>query len=347
MSTDKALDAGASALTVANSPATEQERRRLHRRRALTLTSADRFAALYVLAALFITFSVIEPSSFPTFSTLQSVFNEYSINALVALGVTIPLAAGIFDLSIGSVVGLSGITAAWLLGNTGLSSILVILIVLAGGVVIGLANALFVVGLGLDSFIATLATGSLFSAVTIGMSGDQILSNGVTGSFSHIVATSNLRGFALPGWVAIAAMILLGIFLERTTIGRNVYAIGFAPDVAVTVGVRVSLIRSSTFVISAMLACVAGMALTGTVGGADPSVGPEYLLGAFAAAFLGSTQVRPGRFNAWGTGLATLLLGYGGVGLLLTGASTWAPYAFEGVVLIVAIWLATRAQRAR
>jgi ribose transport system permease protein len=354
MNPDKARDPAAPTLTVADSLAQAadslslaQEKRRLHRRRVLTLTGADRFAALYVLAALFIVFSVVEPSTFPTFTTLQSVFNEYSINAIVALGVTVPLAAGVFDLSVGSVVGLSGITAAWLLGNTGLSSSLVILLVTVGGVAIGVVNAVLVIRLGLDSFIATLATGSLFSAAAIGLSGDQILSNKVTGSFSHTIATSNFHGFAIPGWIAIIAMILVGLLLERTTIGRHIYAIGFSPDVAATVGVRVGLIRAGTFVVSAVLACIAGMALTGTVGGADPSVGPEYLLGAFAAAFLGATQVRPGRFNTWGTALATLLLGYGAVGLLLTGASTWAPDAFEGVVLIVAIWLATRAQRAK
>jgi ribose transport system permease protein len=94
-----------------------------------------------------------------------------------------------------------------------------------------------------------------------------------------------------------------------------------------------------------VLASLAGMALVGSVGGADPAAGPSYLLGAFAAAFLGATQVRPGRFNPWGTVIAVLMVGCGDVGLLLTGASIWAPSVFEGVVLIAAIWLTGRAQK--
>lgn len=312
----------------------------------LARAGARRFGAVYVLALIVVIFSIVEPATFPSTATIKSILNEYSVDALVALGVTVPLAAGLFDLSVGSLVGMSGMSAAWLLGHTHLPAGIVIIAVLGVGLVAGLLNALVVVVLRVDSFIGTLGTGSLFAAATLGISGNQVLSKGLmTGDFSRIVATANVGGIAIPVVFAFAATILVALALERTVGGRHTYSLGFAPDVAAMIGLRVGRIKTVSFVVSAGLASLAGMALVGSVGGADPASGPSYLLGAFAAAFLGATQVRPGRFNPWGTVIAVLMVGCGDVGLLLTGAATWAPSVFEGVVLIAAIWLTGRAQK--
>lgn len=312
----------------------------------LSRSGLRRFGAVYVLALIAIIFTIVEPQTFPNVQTVKSILNQYSVDALVALGVTVPLAAGLFDLSAGSVVGMSGMSAAWLLGHTTLPAGVIILLVLAMGVAAGLLNSLVVVVLGVDSFIGTLGTGSIFAAATLGVSGNQVLANGVTkGAFSKVVATANLGGIAMPVFFAIVAMILTGVALERTVGGRHTYSLGFAPDVATMLGLRIGRIKAVSFVASSVLASVAGMALLGSVGGADPAAGPSYLLGAFAAAFLGATQVRPGRFNPWGTVIAVLMVGTGDVGLLLSASSTWAPNVFEGVVLITAIWLAGRVRR--
>ena len=105
-------------------------------------------------------------------------------------------------------------------------------------------------------------------------------------------------------------------------------------------GIRVDMIRFSSLVVSALLAAVAGILVTATVGGGSPEVGGTYLIPAFAAAFLGATQLKGGLFNAWGTVLTVILLGTTYTGLTLAGVPIWTPYIVTGVVLIAALALA-------
>jgi len=158
-------------------------------RSALSFSS---IGAIYVWVAIIVLFSIWIPGQFLTTNTVTQILDEYSISAIVALALVLPLSAGVYDLSVGSVMGLSGIVAGALLGNTGLPVIVVVLLALACGAAAGAVNAL-VVFLGLDSFIATLATGSIIAAITLGVSGQQILTKRVSGSFSQLSSRGALR----------------------------------------------------------------------------------------------------------------------------------------------------------
>jgi ribose transport system permease protein len=299
--------------------------------------SPRKIGAVYFLILIVIFFSFLDPDTFPHVETIRSIFNEYSISGIISLAVIITLASGLFDLSVGYTMGFAGTLVAWLLANTSMSATEAILLTMVTGLVIGLVNALVVVFLRIDSIIATLGTGAIIGAITVGISGNQIIVKNVSGAFSRDIAGLSISNFTEPVFYMLALMIIIGLVMEQTSVGRYWYAIGFELDVARLAGIRVKLLQTAALVLTALVASWAGIALTARIGAASPDAGPSYLLPAFAAAFLGATQFRDGRFNAWGTILATILLGAGQYGILLAGAPVWAPDAFYGVALIGAV----------
>jgi ribose transport system permease protein len=198
-------------------------------------------------------------------------------------------------------------------------------------------NAFVVVVMRIDSFIGTLATGSLIQAlITMATGGTAIISTKLQGGFAKIGQT-NVSGFTLPVAYVVIVAVAMWFLLEHTATGRRLYATGFNPDASRLAGVRIDKLRAMSLVASGSLAGATGLVLASTIGSGDPSTGPSYLLPAFAAAFLGATQLKHGRFNAFGTLIAVLLLGTGTTGLALANAPQWSADMFVGVVLIASL----------
>jgi ribose transport system permease protein len=293
---------------------------------------------VYVWIAIIVLFSIWAPDTFPTWQTVQSILNQNAIAGLMALALIVPLSAQIFDLSVGNAMGLCNIIVAWLLVKQGLPMGLAIALTLGAGILIGLINASIVIGFKIDSFIGTLATGSLMVAVTSIISNDQsIVGPQLGGSFGKI-ATSNIQGIAVPVFLMLIVAIGVWYLLKYTVTGRRIYATGFNMDGARLTGIKTGKLRFMSLVVSGAVAGVAGVLLASQVSSGSPEIGPPYLLDAFAAAFLGATQFG-GRFNAWGTVIAVLLLGTGKTGLVLVNAPVWAPSMFSGFVLLLALIL--------
>jgi ribose transport system permease protein len=324
-------------------PPSSAPTRRLHG--WLGSLSYRNICAVYVWGLLILIFTVWKPSLFPTSQTAKSVVNQYAITGLAARAVVMPLAAGVFDLSIGATIGFSGVFAGWALNTLGLPVGLAVALTLVAGLAIGTLNALVVVKMNIDSFIGTLATGSIIGAATLWVSSDEIITGKVSGAFTKIAST-DIAGVQLPVIYMLVAMLVLGFVLEQTVFGRRVYASGYGPEVSRLVGLRVGRIRTISLLFSGLLGSFAGVALASRIGSADPSVGPEYLIPAFSAAFVGASQFRHGRFNPWGTVVAVLMIGTGSVGLLLAGTPNWTPQVFQGAVLIAAVGI-TQVQRRR
>jgi ribose transport system permease protein len=195
-----------------------------------------------------------------------------------------------------------------------------------------------------DSFIGTLATGSLILAFISMVTKDLTVQDpALTGTFLKI-GQGQLFGITLPVFYTIAIAAVIWYVLEATATGRRLYATGFNERTARLAGVRVDRLRVGSLFASAFVGGIAGVVLVSVIGSGDPSAGPPYLLSAFAAAFLGATQLRGGRFNAPGTLIAIILLGTGLTGLGLAAQPQWAQNMFTGVVLIASL-AATGAQR--
>src|SRR6202453_1270531 len=318
------------------------------KRRTVRLAATLSFrniGAVYVWIVLILIFTIWKPSIFPTAQTAKSILNQYAITGLAALSVVMPLAAGIFDLSIGSPIGFAGVSVGWSLNTLKLPPTAAILLTLVAGLTIGLFNSLVVVRMRIDSFIGTLATGSIIAALTLWVSGDQIITGKLSGSFMNF-AGPDPAGIHLHVLYMLVAMLVLGYVLEQTVFGRRIYAAGYGPEVARLIGIRVTRLRTVSLLCSGVLGSFAGIALAAQLGSADPTTGSEYLIPAFSAAFVGATQFRHGRFNPWGTVVAVLMIGTGSVGLLLAGTQQWMPQVFQGAVLIVAVGI-TGIQRKR
>ena len=314
------------------------ETRAITRTRVRRWLSVRNIGAIYVWILIVILFVIISPSTFPTADTAKSILDQYAITGMVALSLVVPLAAGVYDLSIGSIFTFAGVFVAYLLEHTSISPVLAGVTVIAACVVIGAMNAFVVTGLKVNSFIATLGTGAILFAFSSALSGDQTLTGRVAGDYTKL-ATTNLGGVQIPVLYMLIIMVAMGYWLERTESGRQLYATGFDRETAQLTGVPVTRLVSFSLVTSACIAGFAGIVLAAQVSAAAPDVGASYLIPAFSGAFLGATQLRGGRFNPWGTVIGVLLLGTGNVALLISGGPTWTSSLFEGTVLILAVAL--------
>lgn len=295
---------------------------------------------VYVLLIIIVVFGLLEPDTFLTTQSIKTILNQYAVVGLLALSLVIPLACGVFDLSVGAQASLAGVTVAVLIAQHGMPFGWAIVITMVLGQIVGLFNALVIVGLRIDSFIATLATGAILSAVAVGISGNKTITGPViSGIFQRDVALRSIWGITIPVLYLVVLMFAVGFLLERTKTGRHWYAIGFDTDAARLAGVRTQSLRLGALLTASFISSVAGIVLTAKVSSGTPGAGTPYLLAAFAGAFLGATQFRHGRFNPWGTVLAVLLIGTGEYGLSVSNAPQWAPQVFDGIVLIAAVGL--------
>ncbi|MTD54327.1 ABC transporter permease [Amycolatopsis pithecellobii] len=311
----------------------------------LAAFSPRNIGAVYILVLIVVVFSIYLPISYPTSATVKQVANGYSITAMGALALVVPLATRTFDLSFAYVMTLSGVTAAhFVVGGT--NPVAAMLLGMLTALVIGAINGVVVVVMKIDSFIGTLATGSLVQAFITFFTNAQIISGvRLSGGFSQL-AQVQIAGFTGPAVYAIVLAALLWFVLEHTVVGRRIYAVGFNPDAARLATIDVNRIRFAGLLVSSAIAGFAGLCLASSLSAGAPTAGTAYLLPAFAAVFVGATQLKNGRFNAWGTLIAVVMLGAGTVGLSLSAAPNYATDMFTGVVLIGAL-AATGLQRRR
>lgn len=297
----------------------------------------DRFSAIYLWMVIILVFGFVEPRLFLTQGTLHSVAAAQAIPGIMALGLLIPMSAGAYDLSIGATANLTAILVVVLI-NRGMDLWIAILLSILVAVVVGLVNGLLVVKFRINSFIATLGTASIIAAVQTIISGDSQPSSPTSSAWSSLTQTS-VFGFE----VVVVYMLLLAVivwwFVEHTPAGRYLRAIGGNAEAARLSGLAVGRWTWLSLVISATLCGMAGI-LYSSQSGPGVSFGSALLLPAFAAVFLGSTQIRPGRFNVWGTLLAIYVLASGVQGLQLLTGVQWLSEMFNGVALVVAVGFA-------
>ncbi|QJU56305.1 ABC transporter permease (plasmid) [Herbiconiux sp. KACC 21604] len=312
------------------------------RRRILSWFSFRNASALWVLAAIVIVFSITIPETFLSPRVWSSLLDTNTVVCITALGLVLPLAAGAFNLAVGAQVGLASILVAWLLVPAGQPLWIAIPLTVLIGAGIGLVMGLLIVYAHIDSFIATLGISSLLAAsITVLSGGRQIL--GMPEPLAEFGA-GRIGGLTFAFLVMIVLALLVWYVLERTPLGRRIYATGGNIDAARLSGVRVGAVTIGTLVACGAITSVAGILVTARLTNADPTIGPAYLLPAFTAVFLGATQFRGGRFNVWGTVLSVYVLALGVKGLQLSGAPNWISDVFNGLALLVAVGLASAAR---
>jgi ribose transport system permease protein len=313
------------------------EKRGAVRRRALI---AAKFALPGLLVAFLVFFSLAEPDTFATTGTFKTIIATQAVLAVLALTALVPLVIGEFDLSIGAQLGLAAVLVPGFTSKQELGLATAVLLAVAATTVVGFLNGVLIAKLRLNSFITTIAMAALIQAVVLWYTGGLVIFDGIPRSLRSL-AQNELFGIPLPAYYLFGVAVLLWYLLEHTPFGRYMEALGGSKDAARLSGLNVSMLTVLAFSLAGFLAGIAGVIQAAQLGTANPSVGPPLLLPAFAAAFLGATSIRVGRFNVWGTVIAVITISTGLTGLELMGVSQWVTPAFNGVALLLAV-VATR-----
>ena len=299
---------------------------------------------LVLLIVLLVVFSLLRPETFPTLFNIKSILNNKSVQALVALAVFIPMTANHFDLSAGFNLGISQVLVIGLQGQ-GLPWWAAIVAVLLMGALVGLANGILVTRVKIDSFIATLGTGTVLYGLNAWYTGGQQVLADLPRAFLAISASLGI--VPLPALYTLVVSLTLWLVFEYLPLGRYLYVLGASPRAAELNGISARRYVTLGFVAAGALASFAGIVLQSQLQIGQSSVGQEYLLPAFTAALLGATSVRPGRVNVWGTVLAVSVLAVTVAGLNQLGAPFFVEPLFNGSMLILAVGLAVQASQRR
>ncbi len=291
-----------------------------------------------VLIFLIVLFSLLKPDTFATWDNASTIAQNEMVLLIIAMASLLPLIVGEFDLSVGYIASMTAILEAKLIGGDGWDPVVATIVVLAIGAAIGAVNALLVVGIGVNSFIATLGTGSILSGLGSYVSANQTLFEGVPQALIKL-GSGHFGRVPINVLVALFFVVAIVYLLRYTAFGRYMFATGGGREGARLAGVPTEAIRAGSLVASGFVAGCAGLLELGLVGSASTTIGPEFLLPALAACFLGTTMGENGRFNVFGTVVAIFLIAVGVTGLEQLGAPNWVEPVFNGAALVIAVSL--------
>jgi ribose transport system permease protein len=294
-----------------------------------------------------------KPATFMTLRNWLNITQQISILGVIAFTMTVVMVMGDFDLSVGSMASLAGITAALIFEDKQpvLTGVVVALIV---GMVGGLLNGLLVSYVGISPFIATLGTLTMFSGIAFFISdGKTIFGRAIPAEFSNFakggipLGTINEQAVTIPNLsiLALAILIIVWVVLEQTVFGRRLYAIGGNREAARLGGVRVRFLRLVAFIITGAGAALAGLMLTSRVASANPTQGDNLMLPAIAAVFLGMTMSEEGEPNVLGTLVGVLIIGVLANGLTQMAVNSYIQQMLTGAIIILAVTLSSLARR--
>lgn len=299
---------------------------------------AERYALIAGLLLMVVVFSILKPETFFTWSNVSTILGSQAVLVVVTLGLIIPLTANDFDVSIAYVLTLSAMLIAVLNAQMGWPIWLAVAAALLMGFVVGLVNAFFITYFRIHSLIVTLGTGTFLHGLTLWVS-DSMTISGIADGLMNVVIVWRLFGIPLEFYYALLLCVAVWYVFEYTALGRRMLFVGRGREVARLSGIDTDKVRRGALVASSVMGALGGVLYAGTQGAADPVSGASYLLPAFAAAFLGSTSIRPGRFNPWGSALAVYFLVVGITGLVFLGVSSFVQDMFYGGALVLAVTL--------
>jgi simple sugar transport system permease protein/ribose transport system permease protein len=294
-----------------------------------------------VLAAVVI-FLVFAASSrrFVSASNIENVLVQVSVLMVISSGLTIAVASGEFDLSVGEVAGLSGVLSAGLMVWSGLPVALAIILPVLAGIAIGLLNGLLVTRLRIPSLIATLAMGPIALGANYAYDGGDSIYATFPDSF-YAIATGHVFGVVpMPTAIALVVVAVFYVLLNRTHVGRAIVATGANIQAARLSGIAVNRSRMLALALSGFGAAMGGIMLTARLGTGQPGAGEPYLLDSLTAVFLGMTAFKPGQATVLGTLVGVIIIGMLDNGLNLLGAPFYLQNEVRGVVMIAAVSLA-------
>jgi ribose transport system permease protein len=300
----------------------------------------SRFAVLIVWVLLGLLYAVLVPNLFLTSGTFETIFGSQQALVFLTASLLCTIIVGEFvDLSVASNFGFAAVLVAVLNVNLHWNVWIASVAAIVAAAAVGAVNAWLIVRLGVNTIVVTLGMGTFLLGLGLWMTNLTPIS-GLPSGFAQI-ALLDLGGLPIGFYEGLVLMLVFAYVMWFTPLGRNMRFVGANREVSRLAGIRVNRIRYGSFISAGVIAGVGGVISSAATGGFDPTVSQSYLLPIFAATFLGTAILEPGRFNPLGTLLAVYFLATGILGLQLLGAAGWVSSVFYGGVLVVAVTLST------
>ena len=297
----------------------------------------QRFGTFGILLLLLAVLAAARPAYFFTAATLTQILAQSSVNILIALGEFFAILIAGIDLSVGSVVALTGMVAAKLM-VAGVHPVLAVLLGVLFGGVLGLINGALVNRTGLHPFIITLGTQAILRGATLILS-DSSAVFGFPAAFTRVISTNVLGVFPLVALIALAAAGVLAFLTRQTRLGRNIYALGGNREAAWYAGINVKLHTLLVFMISGLCAGVAGIVLLGRVGSAEPAAATGFETYAIAAAIIGGTSFFGVKGKIFGVVIGGFIIGVINFGMNLLSLPSTLQQVVMGALIIGSVAL--------
>ncbi len=299
------------------------------------------FAMLLILVLLILVLSMISPA-FAKFDNFINIFKQTAINGILAAGMGLIILTGGFDLSLGSIVGLSSVTAA-LLAQGDYPLIVPIMAAIIIGTLAGVSNGVLVAYFGIPAFIVTLGSQSIIRGLAYVFSGGRPIF-GVSSAYEKI-AGGQLFGIPYLVFYLLVVVAVVGFVLSKTVYGRRIYTVGGNPEAAKVSGINVKKITMSTYAIAGMLSGIAGMLLTSRAISGTPQTGEGYELDAIAACVIGGFSLSGGAGKWYGIIVGALILSVMSNGLDIIGVKSFYQLIVKGTIIILAVYFDIRSRK--
>lgn len=290
---------------------------------------------ILALIILMVFVSILNPT-FLQANNLMNLMRQLIINGFIALGMTFVILTGGIDLSVGSTLALTSAIFAGLLQN-GMNTGLAILIAVGLGLVLGLLNGLLITKGKLAPFIVTLATMTIFRGLTLVYTDGRPIAGPKDNFAFQFLGKGQIFGIPFQVILFILAFLCLWIILNKTALGRKIYAVGGNEKASFISGINIDKVKIWVYVISSLMAVLSGLVLTSRLNSAQPTAGAAYEMDAIAAVVLGGTSMTGGSGSLTGTLIGILILGVLNNGLNLLGVSSFYQQIVKGIVILIAV----------
>lgn len=304
----------------------------------LSLKSASKYLLMIVAVIVFVFFSAIQPK-FCSIRNVMSIINSAAITAMMAIGMTIVMETGEMNLAVGAEATIAAAVVGKILEGPNFNNYFIAVIIgLLAALCVGGLNALFVVKIGIPSFIGTIAMTTFINGFIKIVTGNRYMySQYWPKSFTFLGQGKLFNLVPMPVIVLLVVAVLTIIMQDRTRFGRYINSVGVSPTACKNVGINSRRTVVSAYLLCALITGLCGIVLSSETKTVSPTLGSDLSMQVFAAVMMGATFLRPGRYNIQGTIVAALLLAIISNGTVSIGAADYVDDLIQGIVILLAV----------
>lgn len=302
-----------------------------------SILKGKQISGIMVVLGLMIVIASLSSPYFLTAYNLKAVIRSLAFVSIVAIGQGCLLLLGEIDLSVGSIAGLCGVIGGILMVNVGINPYLSLILCLLLGAILGMLNGLITVHLKLSSLIVTIGTAGIYKGINLVMSKGRAITD--IPKEIYFLGQGYLFNIPLPFIIMLIVLVLIVFLTKYTPFGRYMYAVGNSKEASWILGIKVNFIRITTFMITGLLAALAGMIMVARLGSSQPAIGELWVLNSIAAAVIGGVALTGGIGSPAGALVGATIIGVIENIIVLYGVSVYWQTAVSGVIIVGAVAL--------